>query len=155
MADDAKKAEKATKEEAKTEEKNDVKVSPKLQKVIDAVEKLTVLELADLVSALEDKFGVSAAAPMAVAAAPGAAANGGEEAAVEEKSEFDVIIKDAGGNKIAAIKAVREINQNLGLKEAKDLVESAPQTLLEGAKKEEAEEAKKKLEEAGVQVELK
>jgi large subunit ribosomal protein L7/L12 len=146
-------AKEAKKEETKTKDKgSQVKVSAKLQKIIDEVEKLSVLELSELVSALEDKFGVSAAAPMAMVAAPGA---NGETAAVEEKSEFDVILKDAGGNKIAVIKAVRELNQQLGLKEAKDLVESAPKTLLEAAKKEEAEAAKKKLEEAGAQVELK
>lgn len=127
-------------------------VSAKLQKIIDEVEKLTVMELADLVKALEDKFGVSAAAPM-VAAAP--AAGGAAPAPAEEKTEFDVILAAAGGNKIAVIKAVREINQNLGLKEAKDLVEAAPKPLLEGVKKEEAEAIKKKLEDAGAQVELK
>jgi large subunit ribosomal protein L7/L12 len=141
-------------DEAKKEEtKTDVKVSAKLQKIIDEVEKLTVLELSELVKALEDKFGVSAAAPMAMAAAPGAAAAAAEPA--EEKTEFDVILKAAGANKIAAIKAVREINQNLGLKEAKDLVEAAPKTVAEAMKKEDAEAAKKKLEEAGAQVELK
>ena len=146
-------AKEAKKEETKTKDTgSDVKVSAKLQKIIDEVEKLTVMELSELVHALEDKFGVSAAAPMAMAVAPGA---NGEAAAVEEKDEFDVVLKDAGGNKIAVIKAVRELNQQLGLKEAKDLVESPPQTLLESAKKEEAEAAKKKLEEAGAQVELK
>lgn len=145
----------AVKEETKTpSQKSDVKVSAKLSKIIDEVEKLTVLELADLVKALEDKFGVSAAAPMMMAAAPGA--NGAAAAEpVEEKTEFDVILKAAGANKIASIKAVREINQNLGLKEAKDLVEAAPKPLLEGVKKEEAEAAKTKLEAAGAQVELK
>jgi large subunit ribosomal protein L7/L12 len=135
--------------------KKEIKVSDKLQKIINEVEKLTVLELSDLVKALEDKFGVSASAPMmAMAASPaGASAAAGEP--VEEKTEFDVILKAAGANKIAAIKAVREINQNLGLKEAKDLVEAAPKTLLESVKKEEAEAAKKKLEAAGAQVELK
>ena len=147
--------EKTAKNEAKTEDKkSDVKVSAKLQKIIDQVEKLTVLELADLVSALEDIFGVSAAAPIMVAGA-GAPAAGGEAAAVEEKTEFDVVLAAAGSNKIASIKAVRQLNQSLGLKEAKELVESAPKTLLEGVKKEEAEEAKKILEEAGAQVELK
>jgi large subunit ribosomal protein L7/L12 len=133
------------------EAKAEVKVSEKLQKIIDGVEKLTVLELSDLVKALEDKFGVSAAAPAAVAVA-GAAAPAAE---VEEKTEFDVILKAAGANKIAVIKAVREINQNLGLKEAKDLVEAAPKPVLEDAKKEDAEGAKKKLEDAGAQVEMK
>ena len=126
-------------------------VSTKVAKVIEEVEKLSVLELSELVHALEDKFGVSAAAPVAVAAAaPGAAA-----APAEEKTEFDVILAAAGANKIAVIKAVREINQSLGLKEAKDLVEAAPKAVLEGAKKEDAEAAKAKLTEAGATVELK
>ena len=136
-------------EKAKKEE---VKVSPAAKKIIDAVEKLTVLELAELVKSLEDKFGVSAAAPVAVAAAPAASA---DAAPVEEKSEFDIVLAAAGANKIASIKAVRTINQELGLKEAKDLVEAAPKTVAEGVKKEQAEEWKKLLEEAGVQVELK
>ena len=136
-------------EKAKKEE---VKVSPAAKKIIDAVEKLTVLELAELVKSLEDKFGVSAAAPVAVAAAPAASA---DAAPVEEKSEFDIVLAAAGANKIASIKAVRTINQELGLKEAKDLVEAAPKTVAEGVKKEQAEEWKKLLEEAGAQVELK
>lgn len=148
-------AEEATKPaETKTEDKkSDVKVSAKLQKIIDEVEKLSVLELSELVKALEDKFGVSASAPMAIAGPAAAGAAAAEPA--EEKTEFDVILASAGANKIAAIKAVREINQNLGLKEAKDLVEAAPKPVLEGAKKEDAEAAKKKLEEAGATVELK
>lgn len=141
-------------EAAKEEKKEEVKLSKNLQEIVDKIEKLSVLEVADLVKALEDKFGVSAAAPMmAVAGIPGAA--GGEEAAAEEKDEYDVILAAAGGNKIAVIKAVRELNQTLGLKEAKDLVEAAPKTVLESAKKEDAEAAKAKLEEAGAQVELK
>jgi len=137
----------------KTEDtKETTKLSANLQKLVDEIEKLSVLEVADLVKALEDKFGVSAA-PVAVAgaAAPAAA----EEGQQEEKSEYDVVITAAGDNKIAAIKAVREIKSDLGLVEAKELVEKAPVTLLEKAKKEDAEEAKKKLEEAGVKVELK
>ena len=155
MADDKKTAKAADKKaETKTEEKSDVKVSAKLQKIIDEVEKLTVLELADLVKALEDKFGVSAAAPVAVAAAPGA--NGAPaDQAVEEQSEFNVVLTDSGANKVSVIKAVREINQDLGLMDAKKAVESLPYTLIEGANKEEANAAKKKLEEAGAQVELK
>lgn len=130
--------------------KKAVKVSAKLQKIIDQVETLTVIELADLVKALEDKFGVTAA-PVAVAAAP--AAEAAAEAS-EEKSEYQVVLADAGANKIGVIKALREINQDLGLKEAKDLAEAAPKEI--GTfKKEEAEEAKKKLEAAGAQVELK
>lgn len=125
--------------------------SKAVQSIIDAVEKLSVLELAELVKALEEKFGVSAAAPMMMGAAPAA---GAAAEAAEEKTEFDVVLTSAGSNKIAVIKVVRELNQSLGLIEAKKVVESAPQTLLEAAKKEDAEAAKKKLEEAGAQVEL-
>lgn len=137
-------------EEKKVKEKN-TKVSTKLQKLVDEISTLSVLEVAELVKALEDKFGVSAA-PVAVA---GAAPVAGAEAAAEEKSEYDVVITDAGANKIAAIKAVREIKSDLGLVEAKNLVEKTPATLLEAAKKEDAEAAKAKLEEAGAKVELK
>jgi large subunit ribosomal protein L7/L12 len=132
-------------------------LSKNAEKVMELVEGMSVLELNDLVKAMEEKFGVSAAAPVMMGAMP-VAGNGaaGEEAeAAEEKTEFDVVLADAGANKIAVIKAVREINQALGLVEAKNLVESAPKPVLEGAKKEEAEEAKKKLEEAGAKVELK
>ena len=122
-----------------------------LNALVEQIEKLTVLEVADLVKALEEKFGVSAAAPMMAApAAAGAAAP-----AAEEKDAFDVVLTAGGANKIGVIKAVRELNQTLGLKEAKDLVEAAPKTVLESAKKEDAEAAKKKLEEAGATVELK
>lgn len=125
-----------------------------LGKIIEQIEKLSVLELAELVKALEDKFGVSAAAPVTVAAA-GAAPAGAPAAPAEEQTSFDVVLADSGANKIGVIKAVREIKPDLGLKEAKDLVESTPKKLLEGVKKEAAQEAKKKLEEAGAQVELK
>ncbi|PKN03072.1 50S ribosomal protein L7/L12 [Candidatus Dojkabacteria bacterium HGW-Dojkabacteria-1] len=118
------------------------------QKVIEMVEKMTVLELADLVKVMEDKFGVSAAAPVAVAAAPAEAAP-----VEEEKSSFNIVLKDAGANKIGVIKVVREITE-LGLKEAKDLVEAAPQTVKESVKKEDAEAIKAKFEEAGATVEL-
>ncbi len=118
------------------------------KKVLEIVEKMSVLELADLVKVMEDKFGVSAAAPVAVAAAPAEAAP-----AEEEKSMFDIVLKDGGDNKIGAIKVVREITE-LGLKEAKDLVDGAPQTVKEGVKKEEAEEIKAKFEEIGATVEL-
>ncbi len=118
------------------------------KKVLEIVEKMSVLELADLVKVMEDKFGVSAAAPVAVAAAPAEAAP-----AEEEKSMFDIVLKDGGDNKIGAIKVVREITE-LGLKEAKDLVDGAPQTVKEGVKKEEAEEIKAKFEEVGATVEL-
>ena len=120
--------------------------------VIDWLSNQTVLEVADLVKELEEKWGVSAAAPVAVAAA-GAAAGGGD-AAAEEKDEFDVILTEAGSNKIAAIKEVRAIT-GLGLKEAKELVEGAPKPVKEGVAKDEAEEIKKKLEAAGSKVELK
>lgn len=113
---------------------------------------LTVLEVADLVKALEEKWGVSAAAPAAVAVAGPA---GGGEAAAEEKDSFDVVLASFGDNKIAVIKAVREAVAGLGLADAKKLVESAPAPLKEGASKDEAEEMKKKLEEAGATIELK
>jgi len=148
---DDKKEEKAEKEEAKS----DVDLSKNAEKVMELVEKMTVLELADLVKALEDKFGVSAAAPVMMGTMPANGANGNGGEPEEEKTEFDVVLADAGGNKIAVIKAVRELNQALGLVDAKKLVESAPQTVLEAAKKEAATEAKKKLEEAGAKVELK
>ncbi len=134
-----------------SEEKKDLpELSKNGEKVLEIVEKMTVLELADLVKVMEDKFGVSAAAP---AAAP-AQAQAEAPAQEEEKDSFNIVLKDAGDNKINVIKVVREINQDLGLKEAKELVESLPQTLKEGAKKEEAEEIQKKFEEAGATVEL-
>ncbi len=120
--------------------------------LISAIETMSVLELSELVSALEEKFGVSAAAPVAVAAAAPAA--GGGEAAAEEKTEFDVVLTDTGSQKIKVIKAVREIT-GLGLKDAKDLVDGAPKPVKEGVSKEEAEEIKAKLEEQGATVELK
>ncbi len=122
-----------------------------LNKIVDDLSSLTVLEAAELSKLLEEKWGVSAAAPVAVAAAPGA---GGGEAAAEEKSEFDVVHAEAGSNKIAVIKEVRTITA-LGLKEAKDLVEGAPKPLKQGVAKAEAEEMKKALEAAGAKVELK
>ena len=122
------------------------------EELISAIESMTVLELADLVKALEEKFGVSAAAPVAVAAAaaPAAAAE-----AAEEKTEFDVVLKDAGAEKIKVIKVGREVVSGLGLKEAKELVEGAPKTLKEGASKEEAEKIKAKFAEVGATVEIK
>ena len=120
--------------------------------LVEQIEKLSVLEVAELVKALEEKFGVSAAAPMMAAPAGGAAT---AAAPAEEQDAFDVVLKAGGANKIGVIKAVRELNQTLGLKEAKDLVEAAPKTVLEGAKKEDAQAAKKKLEDAGATVELK
>jgi len=122
-----------------------------LNKIVDDLSSLTVLEAAELSKLLEEKWGVSAAAPVAAAAAPAA---GGGEAAAEEKSEFDVVLAEAGSNKIAVIKEVRTITA-LGLKEAKDLVEGAPKPLKQGVAKAEAEEMKKALEAAGAKVELK
>ncbi len=123
------------------------------EEFITAIENMTVLELADLVKALEEKFGVSAAAPVAVAAAPAAGAAPAE--AAEEKTEFDVVLKAAGDKKINVIKVVREVVSGLGLKEAKDLVDGAPKTIKEGVSKEEAEKIKAKFEEAGATVEIK
>lgn len=120
-----------------------------IQDIVDAVSELSVLELSELVKAIEDKFGVTAAAPVAAAAGPVAAAP------VEEKTEFDVELTEAGANKINAIKAIREIDQTLGLAEAKAKVESAPVVIASGVKKEDAEAMKKKLEEAGAKVTLK
>lgn len=131
------------------EKKEALEVPEKFAKLVEQIEKLSVLDLAELVKILEDKFGVSAAAPVAVAAA-----NGSAPAAAEEKDEFDIEITEAGANKIAVIKAVRAVTE-LGLKEAKDLVDGAPTILKEGVKKEEAENIKKQIEEAGAKVTLK
>ena len=136
-----------------SDEKKEIELSKDAQKILDAVEKLSVLDLANLVSAMEEKFGVSAAAPVAVAAGAPAAGDG-DAGGAEEKDSFDVVLAAAGDKKINVIKAVREIT-GLGLKEAKDLVDGAPKPLKEGVKKAEAEEMKKSLEEAGAKVELK
>jgi large subunit ribosomal protein L7/L12 len=120
--------------------------------IVTMIKGMTVLELSELVKALEDEFGVSAAMPMAVASGPAVA--GGAAAAAEEQTEFTVILKEFGENKIAVIKAVREVT-TLGLKEAKDLVEGAPKPIKEGVTKEEAATIKKKLEESGAKVEVK
>lgn len=136
-----------------SEEKKEVAVPEKFQKLVGEIEKLSVLDLSELVHVLEEKFGVSAAAPMMMAAGPAAAANGAAEAA-EEKSSFNVELTEAGANKIGVIKALREVT-SLGLKEAKDLVDGAPKMVKEGAAKEEADSMKKKLEEAGAKVTLK
>ncbi len=125
------------------------KKNSQVETIIESISKLSVLELAELVKALEEKFGVSPT----MMAAPVASAAAGEPQ--EEKSAYNLVLTDAGANKIAVIKAVREVNQALGLKEAKDLVESAPAEILKEVKKEEAEEAKKKMETAGAKVELK
>jgi large subunit ribosomal protein L7/L12 len=140
-------------EEVKEEKKPAKTVSKDLESIIEKIEKLSVLELADLVHALEDKFGVTAAAPMAVAAT-GAAPAAGIESPGEEQTSFDVILSNTGANKIGVIKAVRELVPTLGLKEAKDLVEAAPKPVLEGVNKEAANEAKTKLTAAGATVDL-
>ena len=123
------------------------------EEILDGISALTVIELKDLLDAFEERFGVTAAAPVAVAAVAGAPAGGGA-AAEDEKDEFDVILKDGGAQKIQVIKVVRELT-NLGLKEAKDLVDGAPKPILEKASKDDAAKAKAKLEEAGASVEVK
>ncbi|MDD4333375.1 MAG: 50S ribosomal protein L7/L12 [Patescibacteria group bacterium] len=133
-----------------SDEQKNVEVPEKFKALVEQIEKMSVLDLAELVKILEDKFGVSASAPaMMMGAMPGAAA-----APVEEKTSFDVELTEAGANKINVIKAVRELTE-LGLKDAKDLVDGAPKMVKEGLKKEEAEAIKKKLEEAGAKVTLK
>lgn len=140
----------APQEEVK-EEVTEVTVPAKFKSLVEEIEKMSVLDLSELVKILEDKFGVSAAAPaMMVAGGPAA----GEDAVVEEKDSFDIEITESGASKIAVIKAVRVITE-IGLKEAKDLVDAAPKVVREGVKKEEAEEIKKQLEEAGAKVTLK
>ena len=129
-------------------------LSPKLNDVIKTIEALTALELAELVKGLEDKFGIKAAPAMMAGPMVAGGAGAGAAPPAEEKTTFDVVLKEAGTNKIAVIKEVRAFT-NLGLKEAKDLVEAAPKTVKEGATKEEAEDLKKKLEAAGAKVELK
>ncbi len=139
------------KAEEKKEKKPEVKLSKKAEEVLKSVEEMSVLELNELVKALEEKFGVSAA-PVAAVVAPVA---GGEAAPEEEKAAYDVVLTGSGENKISVIKALRELNQNLGLAEAKGLADNPGKAILEGAKKEEAEAAKKKLTDAGATVELK
>jgi len=134
-----------------SEEKKDVVVPEKFEKLVSEIEKMSVLELSELVKVLEEKFGVSAAAPMMMAGAPAAA---GEAGAAEEKTEFDVEVTSAGASKINVIKVVREVT-GLGLKDAKDLVDAAPKVIKEKAAKKDAEDMKKKLEEAGATVTLK
>lgn len=133
---------------------SDIKLSDKLEKIAKEIERLTVIELAELSKYLEEKFGVSAM-PVAAAAAPAASASAEASADKEEKTSFTVNLTDAGANKLAVIKAVREILPNLGLMDAKKLVESAPKELLANVKKDQAEEAKKKIEAAGGKVDLK
>jgi len=135
--------------ESGAEEKKEVEVPEKFKSLVGEIEKMSVLDLAELVKILEDKFGVSAAAPAMMMAGPNAAA-----APVEEKTSLDVELTEAGGSKIAVIKAVRAVT-DMGLKDAKDLVDGAPKMIKEGVKKEDAEKMKKQLEEAGAKVTLK
>ncbi len=128
--------------------------SEKLEQVLQEIESLTLLEVAELVKMMQERWGISAAAPVAVAAAPTAAPVAEAAPAVEEKTEFTVVLKDGGPKKVQVIKVVRELIPGLGLKEAKDLVESAPKPILENVPKDQAEAAKQKLEEAGAVVEL-
>jgi large subunit ribosomal protein L7/L12 len=134
------------------EENEKKEVPAKFKDLVESIEKLSVLDLSELVKVLENKLGVSAAAPMMMGAMPAGAA---AAEPVEEKTSFDVILAAAGAQKINVIKAVREIKPDLGLKEAKDLVDAAPKEILKGAKKEDAEAAKAKLEAAGATVEMK
>lgn len=136
-------------DETKVEGTEEIKVPAKFKALVAEIEKMSVLDLAELVKILEKKFGVSAAAPAMMMAGPAAAAE-----TVEEKTSFDVELTDAGGNKISVIKAVRELT-SLGLKDAKDLVDGAPKIVKEGVKKEEAENIKKRLEEAGAKATIK
>ncbi len=146
------KGETETADEKKDSAEKEAAPSKSVQKILDAIEKMTVLEMADLVKALEERFGVTAAAPVAVAAAP--AAGGPAEAAAEEKTEWDVILAETGEKKFQVVKVIRQVT-DLGLKEAKDLVDNPGQAVKKGVTKDEAEEVKKKLEEAGAKVELK
>ena len=136
-----------------TEEKKDIIVPDKFKSIVEEIEKMSVFDLSELVKILEDKFGVSAAAPMMMGAMPGAV-GAGEHSAVEEKTEFNIELTSAGENKISVIKVIREISE-MGLKEAKDLVDGAPAIVKENVKKEEAEEIKKKIETAGGKAVLK
>lgn len=133
-----------------SEEKKEVTIPAKFKGIVEEIEKMSVLDLSELVKILEEKFGVSSAAPVMMGAIPGAA----PAEAAEEKTSFDVELTDSGANKISVIKAIREITQ-LGLKEAKDIADQAPKMVIEGADKAKAEEAKKKIEEAGGKVTLK
>ncbi len=142
-------------EKTKTEEKSKIELSKKAEEILSSVENMTVIELSGLVKAMEEKFGVSAAMPMAAAMPSFGPAGAGPLAAqAEEKSTFNVVLADIGANKIQVIKVIREIT-SLGLKEAKDLVEAAPKPVKENVPKEEAEDIKKKIEAVGAKVELK
>ncbi len=153
MAEKKEAAVEAKAEAKETKKKDAGKMSSKVQEIIEAVKNMTVMELADLVKALEDEFGVTAAAPV-VAAAPAAGAAPAAAPAEEEKTEFDVILSSYGSNKIQVIKVVRALT-GLGLKEAKELVDNVPKPVKEGITKDEAEKIKKELEEAGATVEIK
>ena len=150
MSDEQKK-DASTAVENAVEEKKEIEVPEKFKSIVSEIEKMSVLDLSELVKILEDKFGVSSAAP-AMMMAGGSAGDGGEQA--EEKSEFDVELTEAGANKISVIKAIRAITE-VGLKDAKDLVDAVPKMVKEGVKKEDAEAIKKQLEEAGAKVTLK
>ena len=145
-----KKVEEKKVEEKKVEEKK-AAPSKNIEKILESIEKMTVLEMAELVKALEDKFGVSAAAPMAMMAAPAAGAGAGAD---EEKTEWDVILSETGEKKFQVVKVLRQVT-DLGLKEAKDLVDNPGQVVKKDVSKDEAEEVKKKLEEAGAKAEIK
>lgn len=153
-AEDKKEEKKTVEKESEETEKTEVKVPEKFKKLVEEIEKMKVSDLAELVKILEEKFGVSTAVPVTVGAVPGGAPAGEGEAKAEEKSTFNVELTEVGANKIAVIKAVREVTKK-GLKEAKDLVDSTPSMIKEEVKKEEAEEIKKKLEAAGAKVTLK
>lgn len=148
---EAPKAEPKAEKTAKEKPKADVSLSKDAEKILDMVKKLSVMDMANLVKAMEEEFGVSAAAPVAVAAAPAAGAGGDGAGGDDEPAQVNVELTEAGGQKIAVIKAVREITQ-VGLKDAKDLVDSAPKVIKENVPKKEADEMKAKLEEAGAKV---
>lgn len=154
MSEEEKKEKKAAKKTTKKKAEKKKEATLSMDEIIEALGSMTVLELSELVKALEDKFGVSAAAPMvAVGAVPGAGAAGASAPAEEEQTEFDVMLKDFGAQKIQVIKAVRELT-DLGLRESKELVEAVPSAVRQAVNKEEAEQAKAKLEDAGAVVEI-
>ena len=154
MSEEEKKEKKAAKKTTKKKAEKKKEATLSMDEIIEALGSMTVLELSELVKALEDKFGVSAAAPMvAVGAVPGAGAAGASAPAEEEQTEFDVMLKDFGAQKIQVIKAVRELT-DLGLRESKELVEGVPSAVRQAVNKEEAEQAKTKLEDAGAVVEI-
>ena len=154
MSEEEKKEKKAAKKTTKKKAEKKKEATLSMDEIIEALGSMTVLELSELVKALEDKFGVSAAAPMvAVGAVPGAGAAGASAPAEEEQTEFDVMLKDFGAQKIQVIKAVRELT-DLGLRESKELVEGVPSAVRQAVSKEEAEQAKAKLEDAGAVVEI-